>query len=158
MDHEQDPLLAAQQTGGAVQLNLEEFKLLTEKLWAKKQEHTNLKKKMELELSHLWGEYLELEREVMRIMEASKTDKFIADSCTVSRSAKSQVKIEDKNLLLNHLQETGELLNVLRLNVTDVTKFYQEKQALAEEHGDFDFKIPGVSRPNEYYSLSLRKR
>lgn len=154
----QDPLLAAQQAAPVNDVDLAKFKDLCEQAWQKKQAHKALKDEMEERCAILHSEYQEFEREVLRFMEATRLDKFVSESCTLSRTSKEQVKIADKNLLLQHLTEKGDLLNVLRLNVTDVTRYYQEQIAIAESEGKFDIKIPGVSSPQTYYALSLRKR
>jgi len=157
---EQDPLLAAQEQeqAQASQIDLTKFKELAERAWIKKAEHKAKKQEMEEACSTIWADYQELERELLRFMEGSKLDKFVADSCTLARTSKDGVKIADKNLLLTHLSEKGHLLNVLRLNVTDVTKYFQEQQNIAEGEGNLDYSLPGVEKAATYYTLSMRKR
>lgn len=84
---------------------------------------------------------------------------FRSGNMLIIKTDKKSVKILDKNLLLDYLEEKGILRDSFNVTVATATTIWNQEYELAKETKDLDFVIngiPGLSDPETFTTISMR--
>jgi len=102
---------------------------------------------------------LELKTKVMIELEKNEMKSFKTGDMSVTKVDKKAVKILDKNLFLDYLEDRGVLRDALNVTVAKATTIYNEEYELAMSEQNQDLIInglPGLSSPETYSTISMR--
>lgn len=103
---------------------------------------------------------MELKALSVKQFEAHGLTKFDSGFGTITRKERKTVKIEDRNLFLNFLEEKGVLRDSFNVTAAKATTIYNEYFEEAKEKQDVDFimnGIPGLSDPSTFVDISINK-
>lgn len=111
------------------------------------------------------GKLEAMKRDILKKMEAVELDKQqVPGVGTFSRVKKFSVKVpkdlELKERLFDYIKETkGDtvLLDLQSINSNTLNAFWKAEHEAAVDKGDLDWNLPGVSEPEVYYQLGIRK-
>jgi len=140
---------------------MEEFLDKCREVWEQKAVVDNIKDRLKEESGKLEG----MKKEVIKTMEAADLQKqHIPGFGTIYRQEKYSVRVpkdpDAKCQLFSWIsRHKGEdvLFNMQSIQSQTLNSFYKEEFANAVEEGNIDFKIDGLSEPEVYYQLGMRK-
>lgn len=140
----------------AQSLTIAEFDEVIEKAWQLRQELDELdaQKKARNEALTKLNETI-----VFHMKENEKTS-YNGKHCQIIVKNNFGVKIpkgDDKFKFFEHLKETNEFEALATVHHATLNSWYNEKLEAAKASGTFDFRIPGLSMPTLFQSLSYRK-
>lgn len=140
---------------------MDQFLEKVKQLWAKKAEVEAMEEQVEQQKAILTA----LKQEVLKNLETLELEKLNVPGCgTVYRQKQFSVKVpkepEAKAALFDWIKTNkGEdvLQNMLSINSMTLNSFYKSELEIAKEEGNIDFKIAGISEPEVYFQLAMRK-
>lgn len=140
---------------------LKEFTELTQSIWEQKAVVENIKDRLADEQKKL----SELQNKALKKLEAAEVDKFsIPGMGTIYKQKNFSVKVpkdpSDKQNLFNYIETkkgADVLFNMLSINSRTLNSFYKEERNNAVERGDIEWNLWGVSEPEVFYKLGMRK-
>lgn len=135
-------------------MEIEEFKALVNDMFKVKQAITRLDE----EKKELTAGLNEMKAKAMVELEKGEMKSFKSGDMRITKVDKKSVKIEDRNLFLNWLEENGDLRDSLNVTAATATKIYNEHYEEAKENQDLNFLtkgIDGLSQPETYSTIQL---
>lgn len=136
-------------------MELTELQKLTEELFRLK----GLNDELTAQIKINSGLMNELKTIAMVELDKAKMKNFRSGNMLISKTDKKSVKILDKNLLLNYLEEKGILRDSFNVTAVAATKIWNQEYELAKENEDLDFilnGVPGLSEPSTHTTISMR--
>lgn len=141
--------------------SLKQFTEHVREIWEQKAVVDNIKDRLAEESKKLEG----LKKDAIKVMEAGEIEKFnVPGFGTVSRQKKFSVRVPkdlaSKLQLFDYIKtQKGEdvLQSMVSVNSATLNSFYKEERDEAVKRGDIDWTIPGLSEPDIYFQLGMRK-
>lgn len=136
-------------------MEVTELQKLTEELFRLKAMNDELTAQIKINSGLMNG----LKAIAMVELEKANMNNFRSGNMLISKSDKKSVKILDKNLLLNYLEEKGILRDSFNVTAAKATTIWNEEYELAKDNNDLDFilnGIPGLSEPETFTTISMR--
>jgi len=116
---------------------------------------------LELKLKPLEAQLTTIKEEIRDVFALLDIDELSANGYKFALKTESSVKVpktvEEKTEFFQYLEKEGLFYEVVGVNSMTLNKFYKEKAAEALEHGNIDFRLPGIETPKEYNVLKIKK-
>jgi len=139
-------------------MELESFKGLMSDMFAIKEKLTEL----DGEKKELTAELNKMKAVAMVALAENDMKTFKAGGMALTAVDKKSVRILDKNLLMDWLDEKGILRDSLNVSAAKATSIWNEEFELAKINKDVSFLtgdgIPGLSEPETHTIISMRGR
>lgn len=116
---------------------------------------------LDTEKKKINGKITELKKKALVELEKNELKNFDSGVGKISRIERRSVKIEDKYVFMDWLDNKGELREYLTVSAATAKKIYEEEFENAKENKNLDFLkdgIPGLSQPSIFVDIRMTKR
>lgn len=117
---------------------------------------------MKAELSNCASDVKQVEDKILTILVDSTLPTFKCEFGSVSirntKTFKQPESLEEKQKLFEYLREKNVFDEMVSVNSRSLSSWASREVEAAEAEGNFGWVPPGLSAPNEYKQLSLRKK
>jgi hypothetical protein len=139
-------------------ITVEELQKKIDSCFELKELHDEKKK----EAAKVWGDYTTTYLEVISMMEQLDLDKFSTKKGTFSfkydESFKTPKTPEDRKAFFDFLKDKGVYDEMVTVNSRTLNSWAKQEVAAAEDEGDFDYQIPGLTKSDPVAKPVLRRQ